>query len=101
MSFMGFDTSDKGLPWPKGEDGVEEAPVFLEHIFGGPLDLELALNLLTAYGIPTVCQYPSNGLFGKLVLGFPTGGIEVYVPESRLEEAKDIRNADTFEEEEV
>ena len=99
MSFLGFDIGSSSLPWPKNEEGVEETPVFLEHVFGGPLNLELAINLLTAYGIPTLCQYPNNGLFGKLMLGFPAGGIEIYVPESRLEEAKDITSADTFEEE--
>ena len=61
--------------------------------------MELTLNLLEAYGIPHVCEYPNNGLFGKLILGFPPGGIRVFVPETMLEDAQNVLNADICEDE--
>ena len=62
--------------------------------------MELALNLLEAYGIPHVSEYPNNGEFGKLILGHPPSGMEVFVPETMLEDAKNILSADIVEDEE-
>ena len=86
-----------GIDWPKDDRGETVPPAYLKHIHGGPLDMELTLNLLEAYGIPSVCEYPNNGLFGKLILGYPPGGMEVYVPETMLEDARNVLNADEFE----
>ena len=91
---------NKGPEWPENENGEAVAPVYLQHIHGGPLDMELTLNLLEAYGIPYVCEYPNNGLFGKLILGYSPGGMEVFVPETMLEDAQNILNADIYESEE-
>ena len=88
-----------GHDWPKDENGETVAPAYLKHIHGGPLDMELTLNLLEAYGIPHVCEYPNNGLFGKLILGHPPGGMEVYVPETMLEDAQNVLDADIIEDE--
>ena len=82
------------LEWPKCDDGQSVTPAFLTHIGGGPLDMELTLNLLEAYGIPYVGDYPCNGSFGKLILGHSPHGMEVYVPETLLEDAQNILNAD-------
>ena len=88
-----------GLEWPKNENGDAVPPTFLAHVHGGPLDMELTFNLLEAYGIPHICEYPHNGLFGKLILGFPPGGIKVFVPETMLEDAQNVMNADIYEDE--
>ena len=90
---------DRSGNWPNTDTGEPVAPVFLCHIGGGPLDLELTLSLLQAYEIPTVCEYPNNGLFGKLILGFPAAGMDVFVPETMLETAQDILSAEAVEEE--
>jgi len=87
------------LRWPKDENGEATPPAFLTHIVGGPLDMELTLNLLEAYGIPHVCEYPNNGLFGKMILGHSPGGMEVFVPETMLEDAQNLLNADIIEDE--
>ena len=89
-----------GPEWPRDENGEPVPPVFLKHISGGPLDLELALNLLEAYGIPHVSEYPNNGAFGKMIFGHPPSGMEVFVPETLLEDAKNILDADIDEEDE-
>ena len=88
--------SDK---WPKLESGEPVTPAFLLHISGGPLDTELTINLLEAYDIPTLCYYPNDGLFGKLILGYPAAGIDLYVPETLLVDAQNLLNADIVEDE--
>ena len=88
---------NKGQQWPNGENGEPIPPVFLMQIYGGPLDTELTFNLLEAYGIPYICEYPNNGLLGKLILGFPSAGIDIFVPETQLEDAQNILNADSYE----
>ncbi|MDR0490856.1 MAG: hypothetical protein LBH28_06395 [Oscillospiraceae bacterium] len=90
--------NEMGAQWPDDENGEAVPPVFLKHIHGGPLDMELTLNLLDAYGIPHVCQYPNDGLFGKLILGHPPGGMDIYVPGTMLEDAQNVLSADICEE---
>ena len=87
--------------WPKDDNGEMATPAFLTHLSGGAFNIELTLNLLEAYSIPYVCEYPNNGLFGKLLVGYPPTGVEVYVPETLLEDARNIMSADICEEEEV
>ena len=91
---------DEKPKWPNDESGNVVPPAFLKHISGGPLDLELELNLLEAYGIPFVCDYPNNGLFGKLILGHPPSGMEVFVPETMLVDAQNLICADIIEDDE-
>ena len=88
------------IPWPKDENNESIPPVFLTHIYGGPLDTELTLNVLEAYGIPYICEYPHNGLIGKLILGQSASGIKVFVPETLLEDAQNVLNADIISEDE-
>ena len=87
------------VPWPNDERGEPAAPAFLKHIHGGPLDMELTLNLLDAYGIPHVSEYPNGGLFGKLILGYSPGGMDIFVPETLLEDAQNILSADIYDDE--
>jgi len=88
----------EGPQWPNDEKGEPIAPAFLMHIGGGPMDMEMTLGLLHAYGIPHVAEYPNNGLFGKLIMGHPPSGMEIYVPETLLEEAENLMSADIVEE---
>ena len=83
--------------WPRDENGEPIPPAYLTHIGGGPLDMELTLNLLEAYGIPHVSEFPNNGLFGKLIMGHPPSGMEVFVPETKLVEAQNLLNAEIVE----
>ena len=55
--------------------------------------MELSLNLLQAYEIPYTCEYPNNGLFGQMIMGYPPGGMEVFVPETMLEDAQNVLGA--------
>jgi len=90
-----------GPEWPKDDNGEPVAPAYLKHISGGPLDLEVAINLLQAYGIPHVSEYPNNGQFGKLILGQPPSGMEIFVPETMLEDAQNVLSAKPVDEDET
>jgi len=89
------------LEWPVSENGEPVAPAFLTHIGGGPMDMEVTLGLLGAYGIAHVAEYPNNGLFGKLIMGHPPSGMEIYVPETMLEDAQNLLSADVIEDNEA
>ena len=100
MSWSLDKKKDEGPQWPVDENGETVPPAFLTHVGGGPLDMQLPLSLLGAYGIPHVCAYPNNGLFGKLIMGHPPSGIEIYVPETMLEDAQNLLCADIVGDEE-
>ncbi len=87
--------------WPQNEEGESVAPAFLTHISGNQLDIGLTKSLLTSFGIPMLFRYPNNGELGTVILGFAGGGADVYVPETMLEDAKNIINTDNIIEEET
>ena len=76
--------------WPKGPSGEPEAPAFLERLFGNETELTLTRNMLWAYGVPSVGRYPMDGTLGKVILGQSGFGMDIFVPESMLEDAKNI-----------
>ena len=88
-------TLEKGLPsdllerWPKAPSGEPEKAVFLCNIKAVDLADELRINMLEAYGIPCLRDYPGNGSFGKVVLGMSGQETDYYVPE-RLLKAHEI-----------
>jgi hypothetical protein len=85
--------------WPAAEDGTPASPAFLMHAEGTQAEADLTVNLLNAYGIPATCVYPNNGEFGKIILGFPASGADIYVPETMLEDAQNIICGDMTDEE--
>lgn len=87
--------------WPKDENGEMIPPVFLEHISSQQFAAEVDINLLEAYGIPVITQYPNDGAFGKVVIGMSGGGIELYVPETLLDDARNILSGDIIEDDEA
>ncbi|MCL2391290.1 MAG: hypothetical protein FWC66_01615 [Oscillospiraceae bacterium] len=96
-----FRRKDKDKPqWPVNEKGDPIAPAFLMHVGGKPMEMDMTLGLLEAYGIPHVAQYPNNGLFGKLILGSPPSGMEIFVPETMLEDAQNLLSADIITDDE-
>ena len=98
MADWGFSKKKKITDkWPKKADGELVTPAFLMHSGGNPLDTEMTVGLLEAYGVPVVCQYPNDGEFGKLIIGYAAGGVDLFVPETMLDEAKDIMNAEVVE----
>ena len=51
---------------------------------------EMLVNLLGAYGIPALKQYPNDGDFGRLILGISGPGTDIYVPKSMYEDAVNL-----------
>ena len=85
--------------WPKLTSGEPEKAVFLCNCKAVDLSDELKINMLEAYGIPCLRDHPGNGSFGKVVLGMSGHGTDIYVPESRLEEALALCTAEPDEQE--
>ena len=74
--------------WPLLENGEPEQPAFLKHCSSVDMDDVLTVNLLESFGIPCAGSYCENGALGKVILGMPGNGVDVFVPQSLLEEAK-------------
>ena len=82
--------AEKRPDWPLDEHGEKIPPAFLEHIPGSPIDVEMELGLLAAYGIPAVCTYPNDGSFSKLIMGSAAFGADIFVPNTLLDDARNI-----------
>ncbi len=73
--------------WPKDGDGQPEQPAWLCNCKNLDFGDELRVSMLEAYGIPCLKLYPGDGVFGKLILGMSGQGSDIYVPQSLLEDA--------------
>lgn len=84
--------------WPKNEQGEPVSPAWLTSC--SPLDMqsEMVQSMLECYGIPSLRMAPGDGAFGELILGMSGTGLDIYVPETMLEDAKALMEADNDEE---
>ncbi len=80
--------------WPRDDTGRTVEPAFLVH--RGPLHMEAEMtqSLLESYGIPSLRVLPGDGAFGELIIGMSGNGVDIYVPATRLEEAKALLEGD-------
>lgn len=85
--------------WPKNESGEFEKGVYLTTVTGTSMDFELTVSLLRGFGVPVVRSYPLAGRFMKVVFGFTGAGMDIFVPESRLEFAKELLDSGSHGEE--
>ncbi len=76
--------------WPNGEDGTPEKAEFLTHSTEVDGAADLLVEKLAAYQIPAVKKYEKEGTLGKVILGFSGYGVALYVPQSLLEDAKNL-----------
>ncbi len=101
MSEWGFTrNSNVTGEWPTTGEGKPVKPAFLQHTLGGQLEAEMTISLLEAYGVATLCEYPNNGDFGKVIMGISGTGVDIYVPETQLEDARNILCGDIIADEE-
>ena len=84
--------------WPVQADGTKEKAVLLCRTADNTAGAEMTISLLAAYGIPCFKYHEKDGAAGKVVSGFSIFGAGLYVPESRLEEAAALLEADVVEE---
>ena len=73
--------------WPRDEEGRAEESAFLCTRSNTDMSDELTVNMLEAYGIPCVRDYPGNGSFGRVIMGASGTGVDIFVPKSMLETA--------------
>jgi len=86
--------------WPLDDHGEKEKAVLLKRCFDSPADNDMVISYLQAYGVPCFAYYDKEGGAGKVINGFSGYGVELYVPESRLQEAQDLLSAQPMEEDE-
>ena len=88
----GWGVSPRDLPerWPKAPDGTPEKPMLLMRLKDWNYEAEMLTEKLRAYGIPALRMFGHDGSFGKLVLGRSASGVELYVPEPMLEDARNL-----------
>ena len=67
------------------------APGVADQVHRHRYDDVLLVNMLEAYGIPCLKNYPGDGQFGKIMLGMSGYGVEILVPETLLADAQALR----------
>lgn len=81
--------------WPRDDQGEREEPVFLCHCTCTDMEGQLVMGKLQAYGIPVLAQLPGDGSFGALVLGISGLGVDLFVPVSQVEDARELMKEET------
>ena len=59
----------------------------------------MMINLLEAYEIPVLRKASGDGALGEVILGVSGYGVDIYVPETMLQDAQNIVSGDIVEEE--
>ena len=80
--------------WPKDAAGEPVTPAFLAHCGSTDLEDVILVNMLEAYDIPALVLHPGDGDFGKVVLGMSGTGSRIFVPETMLDQAKELMEAE-------
>ncbi len=86
----GRSSADPNPPWPQDKEGNPEEACLLTALSDAGGMAELTATQLRSYGIPVLHRYPGDGAAGRVILGFSGYGVELYVPASRLEEAREL-----------
>ena len=84
--------------WPRTPEGEPEQPAFLCTRTSVDLSDQLLVNMLQAYEIPSLRMERGNGNLGRLYLGISGYGTDIYVPESLLNDAKQLCEEENNEE---
>lgn len=87
--------------WPKDEKGEYIAPAKLTSCTQLDMGDAIVEGLLDSAGIPHFKRYPHYGGFGNLMLGMSAEGVDIYVPETLLEDARNILEGDAVNDEEL
>ena len=90
----------KEMDWPLEENGEKVKAVLLKETFDSPAESDMVISMLAAYGIPCFKYYDKDGGAGKVINGFSGYGASLYVPQTMLEDAQNILNAEAVEEDE-
>lgn len=80
---------DQGI-WPTDDSGEPVKPARLMTVTGTQLDYELTVAQLRSYGVPVVGSFTADGTLAKVILGFAGTGMDVLVPETMVELAREL-----------
>ena len=85
--------------WPKDENGDFVQAAYLTNCSQLDMGDAIVESLLDSAEIPHFRRYPHYGGFGNLMLGMSAEGVDIFVPETMLEEAKNILEGESENEE--
>ena len=80
---------DEGV-WPSYDDGSPVKPVRLMTVTGTQLDYQMVITQLQSFGVPVVGTFTADGALSKLIFGFAGSGMDVLVPETMAELAREL-----------
>jgi hypothetical protein len=87
--------------WPKDEQGNFVEAAYLTTCTQLDLGDAIVTGMLDSFDIPYVKKYPHYGGFGNLMLGISAEGVDIFVPATMLEDAKNILEGEAEDEEEL
>ena len=76
--------------WPSYDDGTPVKPVRLMTVTGTQLDYQMVITQLQSFGVPVVGTFTADGTLSKLILGFAGTGMDVIVPETMADLAREL-----------
>ena len=80
---------DQGI-WPTEDDGSPVKPARLMTVTGNQLDYQMVVAQLRSFGVPVVGTFTADGTLSKLILGFAGTGMDILVPETMVELAREL-----------
>ena len=80
---------DQGI-WPSYDDGSPVKPARLMTVTGTQLDYQMVITQLQSFGVPVVGTFTADGALSKLLFGFAGSGMDVLVPETMVELAREL-----------
>ena len=90
---------DLAEKWPKDENGDFVPAAWLTNCSQIDMGDAILTGVLDSCGIPFYKRFPHYGGFGNLMLGMSAEGVDIFVPETMLEEAKNILKGESEDEE--
>ena len=87
--------------WPRTEDGDYVGAAYLTSCSQLDMSDAIITGMLDSFEIPYVKRYPHYGGFGNMMLGVSAEGVDIFVPETMLEDAKNILEGESEDEEEL
>lgn len=87
--------------WPKDGNGQFVAPAKLTSCTQLDMGDAIVESLLDSAEIPHFRRYPHYGGFGNLMLGMSAEGVDIFVPQTMLEDAQNLLEGDAENDEEL
>lgn len=92
------DLTDK---WPRDDSGEPITPAYLGTYSQMDMADTVLISMLDAYGIPCIKRFPHYGGFGNFIIGMSAEGVELFIPETMLADAKALMEGEITENEEL